>query len=84
MKDVSGSGSDDSDIEMTEPPKTDANKGKGNNANQEPDQRTLATWRRGDGDMEPSAKMLALIKCLQEAERNGDKTIVYSQCAFQI
>ena len=45
-----------------------------------PSQRTVATWRRGDGDMEPSAKMLALIEQLQIAESAGDKTIVYSQC----
>jgi hypothetical protein len=40
----------------------------------------MATWRRGDDDMEPSAKMLALIEQLQIAENAGDKTIVYSQC----
>jgi hypothetical protein len=45
-----------------------------------PSQRTVATWRRGDDDMEPSAKMLTLIKQLGTAENAGDKTIVYSQC----
>src|SRR5579863_4906850 len=45
-----------------------------------PSQRTVATWRRGDDDMEPSAKMLALIEQLQIAQNAGDKTIVYSQC----
>ena len=45
-----------------------------------PSQRTVATWCRGDDDMEPSAKMLALIKQLQIAENAGDKTIVFSQC----
>ena len=45
-----------------------------------PSQRTVATWRRDDDDMEPSAKMLALIELLRVAEDAGDKTIVYSQC----
>ncbi|KAI9457065.1 SNF2 family N-terminal domain-containing protein [Russula earlei] len=40
---------------------------------------TVATWRRDDDDMEPSAKMLALIEHLQIGEDAGDKTIVYSQ-----
>jgi hypothetical protein len=40
----------------------------------------MATWRRGDDDLEPSAKMLAMIEQLQIAENAGDKTIVYSQC----
>lgn len=40
----------------------------------------IATWRRGDGDLEPSAKMLALIRLLKDADNAGDKTIVYSQC----
>jgi hypothetical protein len=44
--------------------------------------RTVATWRRGDDGMEPSAKMLAVIEQLQIAENAGDKTIVYSQCEF--
>jgi hypothetical protein len=50
------------------------------NESKKPSQRTVATWRRGDDDMEPSAKMLALIEQLQIAENAGDKTIVYSQC----
>ena len=45
-----------------------------------PSEQTVATWRRGDDDMEPSAKMLALIEQLRIAENAGDKTIVYSQC----
>ncbi|KAI9451415.1 SNF2 family N-terminal domain-containing protein [Lactarius psammicola] len=44
-----------------------------------PSQRTVATWRRGDDDMEPSAKMNALVEQLSIAEDAGDKTIVYSQ-----
>ncbi|KZV69422.1 hypothetical protein PENSPDRAFT_676105 [Peniophora sp. CONT] len=44
-----------------------------------PSRDMLATWRRGDYDLEPSTKMLALIRLLKEAENAGDKTIVYSQ-----
>jgi hypothetical protein len=51
-----------------------------NEESKKPSQHTVATWRRGDDDMEPSAKMLALIEQLQIAENAGDKTIVYSQC----
>ncbi|KAG6902647.1 hypothetical protein C0995_013772 [Termitomyces sp. Mi166 len=39
----------------------------------------IATWSRGDDELEPSTKMLALIDLLQEWEATGDKTIVYSQ-----
>jgi hypothetical protein len=45
-----------------------------------PSQHTVATWRRDDDDMEPSAKMIALVEQLRVAEDAGDKTIVYSQC----
>jgi hypothetical protein len=45
-----------------------------------PSEQTIVTWGRGDDDMEPSSKMLALIKQLRIAESAGDKTIVYSQC----
>ncbi|EIM84514.1 uncharacterized protein STEHIDRAFT_61302 [Stereum hirsutum FP-91666 SS1] len=44
-----------------------------------PDQQMLTAWGKGDDDLEPSAKMLALIEELRVAEREGDKTIVYSQ-----
>ena len=50
------------------------------NETKKPSQRTVATWRRDDDDMEPSAKMLALIEQLCVADNAGDKTIVYSQC----
>ncbi|KAI0270502.1 P-loop containing nucleoside triphosphate hydrolase protein [Gloeopeniophorella convolvens] len=46
---------------------------------QRPNQSTVATWRRGDDNMEPSTKMIALIEQLRVAEAAGDKTIVYSQ-----
>ena len=40
----------------------------------------INVWRKGDDDMEPSAKMLAMIDYLKEWEAAGDKSIVYSQC----
>lgn len=40
----------------------------------------IATWKRGDNNLEPSTKMLALAEHLQEWESTGDKTIVFSQC----
>ena len=40
----------------------------------------IATWRRGDDDLEPSTKMLALVEYLKEWDSTGDKTICYSQC----
>lgn len=39
----------------------------------------LDVWRRGDNDLEPSAKMLALIDSLREAAEYGDKSICFSQ-----
>ncbi|KAK7677163.1 hypothetical protein QCA50_019872 [Cerrena zonata] len=39
----------------------------------------VSIWRKGDNDMEPSAKMLAMIDYLKEWEAAGDKSIVYSQ-----
>lgn len=42
----------------------------------------IAIWRRGDCDLEPSAKMLALIDYLQSWDASGDKTICYSQCPY--
>ena len=64
-------------------PRSSSQKGKqpvSNKESKKPSQLTVATWRRGDNDMEPSAKMLALVEQLQMAENAGDKTIVYSQC----
>ena len=40
----------------------------------------VATWAKGDDDLEPSAKMIKLMEYLKEWEEIGDKTIVYSQC----
>ncbi|CAK5270957.1 unnamed protein product [Mycena citricolor] len=36
----------------------------------------ISNWERGDDDLEPSTKMLAMIDMLQEWESTGDKTIV--------
>jgi hypothetical protein len=82
------SADDDSEDDKVKPEKStvlpsSSQKGKQSVSNKEskkPSQHTVATWRRGDDDMEPSAKMLALVEQLQIAEDAGDKTIVYSQC----
>jgi phenylpropionate dioxygenase-like ring-hydroxylating dioxygenase large terminal subunit len=81
------SSDDDSKSDVVKPeksivPSSSSQKGKQTVSNKEtkkPSQNTVATWRRGDDDMEPSAKMLALIELLRVAEHAGDKTIVYSQ-----
>lgn len=39
----------------------------------------IAMWRKGDYDLEPSTKMLALIDFLKSWDTSGDKTICYSQ-----
>ncbi|PPQ94269.1 hypothetical protein CVT25_004926 [Psilocybe cyanescens] len=44
-----------------------------------PSDAVVATWRRGDEDLEPSSKMVKLIEYLKEWEYSGDKTICYSQ-----
>ncbi|KIJ64280.1 hypothetical protein HYDPIDRAFT_175635 [Hydnomerulius pinastri MD-312] len=44
-----------------------------------PSRALIAMWRKGDYDLEPSTKMLALIDLLKEADEAGDKSIVYSQ-----
>jgi hypothetical protein len=47
-----------------------------------PSDAVLATWKRGDDDLEPSAKMLAMVELLKEWDSCGDKTICYSQCKY--
>ncbi|KJA22647.1 hypothetical protein HYPSUDRAFT_87246 [Hypholoma sublateritium FD-334 SS-4] len=54
-------------------------KGKDRVVDNGPSEATLSTWKKGDDDMEPSTKMLALIKFLREWDGTGDKTICYSQ-----
>lgn len=47
-----------------------------------PSRDVIRAWREGGENLEPSAKMLALIGFLQEADSSGDKTICFSQCSF--
>ena len=49
-----------------------------------PSEAVIATWNRGDDDLKPSTKMLALLNFLKEWDVSGDKTICYSQCSFLI
>ncbi|KDR65835.1 hypothetical protein GALMADRAFT_131232 [Galerina marginata CBS 339.88] len=44
-----------------------------------PSDALIATWKRGDDDLEASSKMLALINYLKEWDVTGEKTICYSQ-----
>ncbi|KAG6836974.1 hypothetical protein H0H93_016927 [Arthromyces matolae] len=82
----------DSEIEIIDTPskkKSSPTKAKGKNKTptkkrlrdeqEGPSEEVIATWRRGDDDLEPSTKMLALLDLLQQWEATGDKTIVYSQ-----
>ncbi|KAK0450917.1 SNF2 family DNA-dependent ATPase [Armillaria borealis] len=50
-----------------------------NKAGDGPSEALIATWRKGDDDMEPSTKMLKLLSLLKEWDASGDKTICYSQ-----
>lgn len=47
-----------------------------------PSDALIAMWRKGDYDLEPSTKMLALINFLKSWDESGDKTICYSQCSY--
>ncbi|KAJ6542826.1 SNF2 family N-terminal domain-containing protein [Mycena capillaripes] len=44
-----------------------------------PSDAVMSNWKRGDDDLEPSTKMLAMMQLLKEWESTGDKTICYSQ-----
>ncbi|KAF9007048.1 SNF2 family DNA-dependent ATPase [Cyathus striatus] len=44
-----------------------------------PSDAVLAAWGKGDDDLEPSSKMMALVGFLKEWDSTGDKTICYSQ-----
>ncbi|KAJ7325554.1 SNF2 family DNA-dependent ATPase [Mycena albidolilacea] len=44
-----------------------------------PSDAIISNWGRGDDDLEPSTKMLAMMGLLKEWEVTGDKTICYSQ-----
>jgi SNF2 family DNA or RNA helicase len=56
------------------------NQGNRNSDRDGPSDAVLATWKRGDDDLEPSTKMLALLELLKEWDSCGDKTICFSQC----
>jgi hypothetical protein len=47
-----------------------------------PSEATVAAWSRSGEDMEPSSKMVEMVRVLKESDASGDKTIVYSQCAL--
>ncbi|GJE92995.1 SNF2 family N-terminal domain-containing protein [Phanerochaete sordida] len=51
----------------------------GTNKVQEPSRDVFKTWAHGGANVEPSAKMLAMIELLKEWEVTGDKTICFSQ-----
>ncbi|KZT24992.1 hypothetical protein NEOLEDRAFT_1156494 [Neolentinus lepideus HHB14362 ss-1] len=73
---------DDSDVGREVPDKGKKAKA-GDDSDDEDDtpisQSLIDTWARGDSNVEPSTKMLALVEQLKEAEIAGDKTICYSQ-----
>ncbi|KAJ7085372.1 SNF2 family DNA-dependent ATPase [Mycena belliarum] len=58
-------------------------KGKGKAGDEDdadgPSAAILSNWGRGDDDLEPSTKMLAMMDLLKEWDATGDKTICYSQ-----
>ncbi|KAJ7145709.1 SNF2 family N-terminal domain-containing protein [Mycena epipterygia] len=57
-------------------------KGKGKAGDDEvdmPSAAVISNWGRGDDDLEPSTKMLAMLQLLKEWDVTGDKTICYSQ-----
>ena len=48
--------------------------------NEAPSDSMIRMWKEGGANVEPSAKMLALIGFVQEWEGTGDKIICFSQC----
>ncbi|EGO02949.1 hypothetical protein SERLA73DRAFT_103014 [Serpula lacrymans var. lacrymans S7.3] len=58
--------------------------GKHNEASNGMSDALIATWKKGDDDLEPSTKMMALIRLLQEWDVSGDKTICFSQWTSMI
>ena len=44
------------------------------------DPRLVEIWKRANADLEPSTKMVALLRLLKSWEATGDKTICFSQC----
>ena len=74
---------DDFDIEFQEDSISHGKRqrrGTTSQANENSLEGALATWGRGDDDLEPSTKMLRMLELLKEWHSAGDKTIIYSQC----
>lgn len=44
------------------------------------DPRLVEIWKQANIDLEPSTKMVALLKFLKSWDATGDKTICFSQC----
>jgi hypothetical protein len=64
-------------------PKRDKVPGKANDTDDSvPQADVIATWNKGDEDLEPSTKMLALVRLLKSWSDTGDKCICYSQCSI--
>ena len=56
------------------------NEGKQKAKNEDLDPRLVEVWKRANADLEPSAKMVALLRLLKSWDATGDKTICFSQC----
>ncbi|TFK47207.1 hypothetical protein OE88DRAFT_1811381 [Heliocybe sulcata] len=74
---------EDSDVEVDNKSKGKQKAKAGDDSDDEDDapvsQSLIDTWAKGGSNVEPSTKMLALVKELKEADVAGDKTICYSQ-----
>ncbi|KAK0197054.1 SNF2 family DNA-dependent ATPase [Armillaria mellea] len=71
--------SENIDIDQSSRKSSPAKRKTSNKAGDGPSEALIATWRKGDDDMEPSTKMLKLLSLLKEWDASGDKTICYSQ-----
>ncbi|KAH7912078.1 SNF2 family N-terminal domain-containing protein [Hygrophoropsis aurantiaca] len=70
--------SSESDTEDDEP-RSQSQKSAGEKEPEAPSDELVAMWKKGDYDLEPSTKMMALMRLLKEWDSTGDKTICYSQ-----
>ncbi|KAK0228592.1 SNF2 family DNA-dependent ATPase [Armillaria fumosa] len=71
--------SENIDMDQSSGKSSPAKRKASNKAGDGPSEALIATWRKGDDDMEPSTKMLKLLSLLKEWDASGDKTICYSQ-----
>ena len=55
-------------------------KAKDDGKKEELDPRLIEIWKRANADLEPSTKLLALLRLLKSWDATGDKTICFSQC----